>query len=109
MEMLHFAGDFTGYNGTEEDFAYKLSARYGNITYEEAKNVYDSIMYIRFSDTDKGRSYYKKNVLVLYRKAAEEIYKELKEEKKNSIQIYTLLYLTLILTNNFFRIIICYI
>ena len=27
MEMLHFAGDFTGYNGTEEDFAYKLSAR----------------------------------------------------------------------------------
>lgn len=37
MEMLHFAGDFTGYNGTEEDFAYKLSARYGNITYEEAK------------------------------------------------------------------------
>lgn len=41
MEMLHFAGDFTGYNGTEEDFAYKLSARYGNITYEEAKNVYE--------------------------------------------------------------------
>ncbi len=82
MEMLHFAGDFTGYNGTEEDFAYKLSARYGNITYEEAKNVYDSIMYIRFSDTDKGRSYYKKNVLVLYRKAAEEIYKELKKKKR---------------------------
>ena len=82
MEMLHFAGDFTGYNGTEEDFAYKLSARYGNITYEEAKNVYDSIMYIRFADTDKGRSYYKKNVLVLYRKAAEEIYKELKKKKR---------------------------
>jgi hypothetical protein len=82
MEMLHFAGDFTGYNGTEEDFAYKLSARYGNITYEEVKNVYDSIMYIRFADTDKGRSYYKKNVLVLYRKAAEEIYKELKKKKR---------------------------
>ena len=82
MEMLHFAGDFTGYNGTEEDFAYELSARYGNITYEEAKNVYDSIMYIRFADTDKGRSYYKKNVLVLYRKAAEEIYKELKKKKR---------------------------
>ena len=81
MEMLHFAGDFTGYNGTEEDFAYKLSARYGNITYEEAKNVYDSMMYIRFADTDKGRSYYKKNVFVLYRKAAEEIYKELKKKK----------------------------
>ena len=104
--MLHFAGDFTGYNGTEEDFAYKLSARYGNITYEEAKNVYDSMMYIRFADTDKGRSYYKKNVLALYRKAAEETYKE---EKENSIQICALLYLTLILTNNFFRIIICYI
>ena len=80
--QLHFAGDFTGYNGTEEDFAYKLSARYGNITYEEAKNVYDSIMYIRFADTDKGRSYYKKNVFVLYRKAAEEIYKELKKKKR---------------------------
>lgn len=82
MEMLHFAGDFTGYNGTEEDFAYKLSARYGNITYEEAKNVYDSMMYIRFADTDKGRSYYKKNVLALYRKAAEETYKELKKKKR---------------------------
>ena len=82
MEMLHFAGDFIGYNGTEEDFAYKLSARYGNITYEEAKNVYDSMMYIRFADTDKGRSYYKKNVLTLYRKAAEETYKELKKKKR---------------------------
>lgn len=82
MEMLHFAGDFTGYNGTEEDFAYKLSERYGNITYEEAKNVYDSMMYIRFADTDKGRSYYKKNVLALYRKAAEETYKELKKKKR---------------------------
>ena len=83
MEMLHFAGDFTGYNGTEEDFAYKLSARYGNITYEEAKNVYDSMMYIRFADTDKGRSYYKKNVLALYRKAAEETYKELKKKEEH--------------------------
>lgn len=49
---------------------------------KKQKNVYDSIMYIRFADTDKGRSYYKKNVLVLYRKAAEEIYKELKKKKR---------------------------
>ena len=94
MEMLHFAGDFTGYNGTEEDFAYKFRHVMAILHTKNAKNVYDSIMYIRFADTDKGRSYYKKNVLVLYRKAAEEIYKELKKKKKNSIQIYTLLYLT---------------
>ena len=40
------------------------------------------MMYIRFADTDKGRSYYKKNVLALYRKAAEETYKELKKKKR---------------------------
>ena len=46
MEMLHFAGDFTGYNGTEEDFAYKLSARYGNITYERSKKMYTIVLCI---------------------------------------------------------------
>lgn len=49
---------------------------------KKQKMYTNSIMYIRFADTDKGRSYYKKNVLVLYRKAAEEIYKELKKKKE---------------------------